>query len=94
MVSSGKYVRLYQVTCEIISRCSIIVFSRGRAFTSFTLEPRIFLPLMYKILQSKGVRMVKQALENAILEDDKLWDEFDVIVNCTGAAARYCLRIL
>ena len=63
-------------------------FSRaGHAFTSYTYEPGIALPIMYEWLKNRGVNFQQRKI--GALEELK---HFDLVVNASGCGARYLVQ--
>lgn len=58
-------------------------FSSGIYFTTFTCEPSIFLPYLYKLILKTGGRIERKRIES--FED---LASFDLVINCTGIEAQ------
>ena len=59
----------------------------GHSFLSYVYEPGIALPIMYKwLLDQPKVIFIEKKLKSL---DELLYEDFDVVVNSTGAGARY-----
>ena len=59
----------------------------GHAFTSYTYEPGIALPIMYKWLKNRGVNFEERKI--SALEE---LTHFDLVVNASGCGARYLVQ--
>jgi len=58
----------------------------GHAFTTYTYEPAIALPIMYDWLKSHDVKMVERKVYN-LKELSRGY--YDCVINCSGVGARY-----
>jgi len=59
-------------------------FSAGMFFTTFTLQPSIYLKHLLEKFQAKGGKLIKQNLKSL----DDINGKYDVIVNCCGLGSR------
>ena len=55
----------------------------GTTFTTYTFDTQKALPIFYRILKDRGVRMIRRKVES--LHD--LAASYDFVVNCSGAGA-------
>lgn len=55
----------------------------GSTFTTYTFDTQKALPIFYRILKDRGVRMIRRKVES--LHD--LAASYDFVVNCSGAGA-------
>jgi hypothetical protein len=55
----------------------------GHAFSTYILEPKIALSLIYDVLNRNGVKLVQKKVEHIA----ELKDDYDVVINCCGLGA-------
>ena len=60
-------------------------YKSGISFTSYTMEPKLALPILYNILKTgHNVKFIEKSLETI----DELKGNYDLVINCTGLGSR------